>query len=347
MECDAFYITVFKSFRFHLSTPKTERFQNDAYSNVSTLKPFTQVAIFIRVFGRFSMDDRRKRIEKYAFSNEITLLWMWPKRGRAESVDQRTNICMANGKIARSAAIFLPNTKRRSRSQDNDRRVLNSDRRTNVSHNKTDSFNWYCFKKAVAVFMRLKSIFHKRRLQRENTITIKEPCSPPSTMKEVKDAEIPILRFTQFTNFSNKIQTLNQVCNVNEEHAQNNTKQKKTKMRKTSCFLFCLDPFSDERLLHVGGRLNNADITEDSKHTIILPQRSHVRTLNIRHAHEQIGHVGCGHVLARFREKNWIIGAFSAEQQVISSCITYQRNRASPQDQKMANLASDQFTPIS
>ena len=33
--CD---VTVFKSLRFHLSTLETERFRNDAFSNVSTLK---------------------------------------------------------------------------------------------------------------------------------------------------------------------------------------------------------------------------------------------------------------------------------------------------------------------
>ena len=44
--CDAFYVTVFK------------------------------VSVFIGGFGRFSVDDKRKRLKKYAFSNENVLVWM-------------------------------------------------------------------------------------------------------------------------------------------------------------------------------------------------------------------------------------------------------------------------------
>jgi len=32
---DAFFVTVFKSLRFHISTLETERFQNDAFSKGS------------------------------------------------------------------------------------------------------------------------------------------------------------------------------------------------------------------------------------------------------------------------------------------------------------------------
>ena len=69
--CEVCYITVFKNLRFHLSTLAKERFQNDAFSNFPTLKPFSpKFSVFINVFGRFSVDDRRKRTKKYAFINE-------------------------------------------------------------------------------------------------------------------------------------------------------------------------------------------------------------------------------------------------------------------------------------
>jgi len=50
---DAFFVTVFKSLRFHLSTLETERFQNDAFSKGPTFE-----TVFVSVFGRFSVDDR-------------------------------------------------------------------------------------------------------------------------------------------------------------------------------------------------------------------------------------------------------------------------------------------------
>ena len=37
---------------------------------------FSKVFVFISVFGRFSVDERRKRIKMYAFSNENALVWM-------------------------------------------------------------------------------------------------------------------------------------------------------------------------------------------------------------------------------------------------------------------------------
>ena len=60
MKCVAFYLTVFKKFAF---SPVHTR--NDAYA---LLKPFLKVSIH----RRFGVDDRRKRMEKYAFSNENT-----------------------------------------------------------------------------------------------------------------------------------------------------------------------------------------------------------------------------------------------------------------------------------
>ena len=47
-----------------------ERFRNDAFSNVSTFETVSGV------FGRFSFDDRLKRIKTYAFSNENALVWV-------------------------------------------------------------------------------------------------------------------------------------------------------------------------------------------------------------------------------------------------------------------------------
>ena len=95
----------------------------------------------------------------------------------------------------------------------------------------------------------------------------------------------------------------------------------------------------------VGGRLNNADIPQESKHPIILPRKGTVTTLIIRNAHECLGHAGRGHVLARLREKYWIVGANSAVRQLISSCVTCRRIKAPPQDQKMADLPKDRLTP--
>ena len=86
MACDAFYVIVFKSLRFHLSTLETERLQNDAFSDVSTFETVFESLRFHRRFsrGRFSVDDRRKRIKKGTVSNENALVWMGPQTKTAQ-----------------------------------------------------------------------------------------------------------------------------------------------------------------------------------------------------------------------------------------------------------------------
>ena len=78
-----FFNTVFKSLRFHLSTLlETARFQNDTFFLKKT--PFSKNRFHKRFWSFFkSVDDRRKRFKKYAFSlcvyNENELVWLTPK----------------------------------------------------------------------------------------------------------------------------------------------------------------------------------------------------------------------------------------------------------------------------
>ena len=67
---DTFLFIDFKSLHFHLSTLETEPFQK-----ALLLKPFSRASVFISIFGRFSMDAGRKRINKYAFSYGNGLVW--------------------------------------------------------------------------------------------------------------------------------------------------------------------------------------------------------------------------------------------------------------------------------
>ena len=53
------------------------------FQKAPLLKLVSKVFVFIRVFGRFSVDERRKRIKMYAFSNENALVWMGPYKAPA------------------------------------------------------------------------------------------------------------------------------------------------------------------------------------------------------------------------------------------------------------------------
>lgn len=203
--------------------------------------------------------------------------------------------------------------------------------------------DWYRLKKAVAVYLRVKAVLKERRLRKNNDEPIKlSEHRTALTVRELEIAETAITRFIQSQSFEYELKILEQAGSNLKEPSR--SKKNAVAVGKTSP-IYRLDPFVDKGVLRVGGRLNNADIPQESKHPIILPRKSNVTTLIIRDAHERLGHAGRGHVLARLREKYWIVGANSAVRQLISSCVTCRRTKAPSQDQKMADLPKDRLTP--
>ena len=120
-------------------------------------------------------------------------------------------------------------------------------------------------------------------------------------MQELEEAERSIIRFSQSQSFYNELKSLHQTRCDEPGHEHTLLEKRKNEVTKTSS-LYRLDPFVDRGLLRVGGRLNHADIPEESKHPVILLRKSHVTMLIIRHTHEQLGHAGRGHVLAKLRD---------------------------------------------
>ena len=181
-------------------------------------------------------------------------------------------------------------------------------------------------------------------MARPPKLTIKLASRSSLTVQELEEAEQSIIRFSQSQSFGNELKSLDQ-ANLDEPGYEQTPSQKRKNKVTTASSLYRLDPFVDGGLLRVGGRLNHADIPEESKHPVILPRKSHVTTLIIRHTHEQLHHAGRGHVLAKLRERYWIIKANSAVRQLISSCVMCRRIKSTSQDQKMADLPEDRLTP--
>jgi len=72
--------------------------------------------------------------------------------------------------------------------------------------------------------------------------------------------------------------------NVND--VQNDNRRMVTKLKRVSS-LYRLDPFLDSNgVMRVGGRIRRANIPESLSHPVILPQRSHVTELVIKHYYE-------------------------------------------------------------
>ena len=226
--------------------------------------------------------------------------------------------------------------------------------------------NWHRPKLAVAVFLRIKAVLRKRKEIRKRASLETDPnldraslsiktsragtkgvdiCYTPLTVQEFEEAEIAILRYVQSQSFSKELDALKQVSSRDGGDQRGRAKQKKMVLKKTSS-LTRLDPFIQEGLLRVGGRLSRADdLPEETKHPSILPRKSHVTNLIIQHIHERLAHAGRGHTLAKLRERYWVPGANAAVRHLIAKCVTCRRNRAPVTEQKMADLPKDRVTP--
>ena len=115
-------------------------------------------------------------------------------------------------------------------------------------------------------------------------------------------------------------------------------------MRKSSS-IYRLDPFVDDGLLRVGGRLSRSSMPEETKHPIILPKDGSVSVLLMHQLHENINHSGRSYMLSKLRQRYWIIKANTLARSIINKCVTCRRQRAKIGNQKMADLPADRVTP--
>ena len=111
--------------------------------------------------------------------------------------------------------------------------------------------------------------------------------------------------------------------------------------------LLPLNPFLDQDgILRVGGRLKHAKLPISGKNPIIIPGKSHLAILLIRHFHEKVLHQGRHFTEGAVREGGfWIIGGKRKISSYIFNCIQCRRLRGVRQSQIMADLPSDRLTP--
>lgn len=102
---------------------------------------------------------------------------------------------------------------------------------------------------------------------------------------------------------------------------------------------------ADNELICIEGRLRNSNLSDLSKHQIILPSRHHVTLLIIEHFHQQSSHAGKEFVLSLIREKYWIINGRQTVRQVVKRCVICRRLYGRPCVQKMADLPLQRVVP--
>ncbi|CAB4021922.1 uncharacterized protein LOC110248158 [Paramuricea clavata] len=203
---------------------------------------------------------------------------------------------------------------------------------------------WYRLKKAIAWLLRMKPRQDRNRRNLGDSST-QDKTLKPIMVEELEKAEVTIVKIVQAESFPDEISVLKRVEDSSKVNNRSLTKQKTTKLRKSSS-LYRLDPFlGSDGLLCVGGRLRRCDeITTEMKHPVILPKNGHVTELIIGHNHENAAHGRRGITLNHLRGRYWIINANSRVRNYISRCVDCRKFRARTAKEKMADLPKDRLT---
>uniref|UniRef100_A0A182WG73 DUF5641 domain-containing protein n=1 Tax=Anopheles minimus TaxID=112268 RepID=A0A182WG73_9DIPT len=106
-----------------------------------------------------------------------------------------------------------------------------------------------------------------------------------------------------------------------------------------------LTPYLKDDLLHVGGRLRHADVSESRKHPLILPAGHPLTLLIAKHYHHSLLHAGPQLLISSMREKFWPLRARNLARRVIHSCISCFRCRPTTLEQLMGDLPRERVTP--
>lgn len=149
------------------------------------------------------------------------------------------------------------------------------------------------------------------------------------TVEDLSRAEIELVKYSQRQTYMEEIEAL-QLAG--------------SRVKKNSS-IFKLDPYLQEDVLRVGGRLNRSAMPEEAKHPAILHKKHRIAHLILHHIHQEYGHGGRNHVLAILRQRYWIPRANAAARKVISECNLCRRMHAKAGEQKMADLPQDRLLP--
>ncbi|XP_054259893.1 uncharacterized protein LOC128984579 [Macrosteles quadrilineatus] len=105
-------------------------------------------------------------------------------------------------------------------------------------------------------------------------------------------------------------------------------------------------PFLDQnKLIRVGGKLNQSTLEYDSKHPLLLPKDSNLSKLIISDSHLRTLHGSTSITLSTIRQRFWILGGRPAIKKELLRCVTCARYRAERAQQLMGQLPTSRVTP--
>lgn len=148
------------------------------------------------------------------------------------------------------------------------------------------------------------------------------------TFKEINKSLLTCIWLCQREGFLKEIESLQESGKVN----------KRSKLTSLNPYL------DDKEILRVGGRLQQADVMNDMKHPIILPNKSHLTNLIIADAHDRTIHGGPQLMMNYLRTQYWIVNAKNLIRQHVRKCVVCIRYAAQTNQQLMGQLPSARVT---
>lgn len=121
--------------------------------------------------------------------------------------------------------------------------------------------------------------------------------------------------------------------------------QRTGQVKSTSKLKSLCPKFDNHGILRVYGRIERADLQEDSKYPVILPHGTHFTNLVIDEAHKKTLHGGPSLMLSHLRTKYWIISAKSLVRDYVRKCVTCKRYSKAAQTQLMGQLPACRVRP--
>lgn len=117
------------------------------------------------------------------------------------------------------------------------------------------------------------------------------------------------------------------------------------KQLTTASKLLNLTPFVDHnKLLRVGGRLQQSSLHYDAKHQILLPKSHHVTTIIVNYYHQITQHGGPQITLNVIRQHYWIPDARNTIRLILNKCLLCYRHKATVHHQLMGQLPASRIT---
>ncbi|XP_055585175.1 uncharacterized protein LOC129738027 [Uranotaenia lowii] len=148
------------------------------------------------------------------------------------------------------------------------------------------------------------------------------------TVEEIRRAERNLIRILQEQHFEEELRCLHDGKQVSS----------KSKLRWFHPIL------GIDHLLRIGGLLNKAPRTYDSKHQIILPSTHAFSTLLIRSFHLNHLHAAPQLLLSLLRMRYWVLGARNRARLIVRQCIICFKARPKLVEQFMGELPAARIT---